>query len=124
MLVQSGRIAALLVVAVILAQTLCPAHLMGAMTTGIAAPPEQSGCHPGFPATPSSKTPTAPNPGQKCCVSSHRSEAIPAARYSPAAATNISVAGTLFCSFTIASFDPAHGPALISTSPGLFVLRI
>jgi hypothetical protein len=124
MLVQSGRIAALVVVAVILAQTLCPAHLMAATTTGIAAPLEQSGCHPGFPVTPSSSTPAAPNSGQKCCVRLHHPEAIPAARYIPAAPMTISVVSTPFCSFTIASFDPNHGPALISTSPGLFVLRI
>src|SRR5690242_3233073 len=114
MLVQSGRVAALLVVAIILAQTVCPAHLMAAAPTRIAAPLEQSACHPGVLGLPSSGKPTVPNSGQKCCVSPHHPEAMLAARYSPAAVLNISIVGTLFCSFTVVSFDPVNRPALLS----------
>jgi hypothetical protein len=130
MLIQSGKIAVLVVVAVILAQTLCPAHLMPAAAAGIAAPQEQSSCHPSFlskpvPSKPLPSKPAAPNSGQKCCASPHHPEAILAARYNPTVPMAVSaVSSTPLFALTAASSASASGPAVISASLGPLVLRI
>src|SRR5260221_2789604 len=115
MLVQGGKISALAVVAVILAQTLCPTHLMPAAAAGITAQPEQSSCHPSFPSTPVPRTPTTPNSGQRCCVSPHHPEAILATRYSPTVPMTTSTVRSMpLLSFTVASSDPANNAVVVS----------
>ncbi len=126
-MLQSGRIAVLVVITVILAQTLCPVHWMSATVAGITAPAEQSSCHQSFPSKLPSKssTPAPPNSGQKCCVSPYHAEAILAARYIPTVLMTVSpVQSTPFFSFTVGLSSSAKGPSAISTSPGLLVLRI
>src|SRR5258708_29251324 len=124
MLVQSGKIAVLVVVAVILAQTLCPAHLMPA-AAGITAAAEQSSCHPSLPSKPLPSKPAAPNSGQKCCVSAHHPESILATRYIPTAPMTVSAVISMpLLALTAASSASSNVPAVISSSPGPLVLRI
>src|SRR6266567_9125185 len=118
MLVQSGRIATLVVLTVVLAQTLCPVHLM-AEAPRTTALPEQSNCHPLMPPAPVPNAPPAPNSGQTCCVSSHRPEAILVGRYNPTILMTSSAATSTPC-FSLATTpsDFADNSLVVAGSPG------